>query len=51
MTQYLFQHDYDPCMEYTVTVIPVNRVGNGMSVQTYFPGKPSLFIVTDDKVL
>ena len=41
VTHYSFQHDYDPCvrMEYTVTVIPVNRVGNGMSAQTYFPGK------------
>ena len=33
-------------MEYIVTVISVNRVGNGMSAQTYFPGKPSLFIIT-----
>ena len=39
VTHYSFQHDYDPCVEYTVTVIPVNRVGNGMSAQTYFPGK------------
>ena len=31
MTQYSFQHDCDSCMDYTVTVIPVNRVGNGMS--------------------
>ena len=38
VTHYSFQHDYDPCMDYTVTVIPVNRVGNGMPAQTSFPG-------------
>ena len=53
MTHYSFQRDYDPCMLYTVTVIPVNRVGNGMSTQTSFPGKISLFIiiVTNDSRL
>ena len=53
VTHYSFQCDYDPCMLYTVTVIPVNRVGNGMSTQTSFPGKISLFIiiVTNDSRL
>ena len=39
VTHYSFQQDYDPCMEYTVTVIPVNGVSNGTSTHTYFPGK------------
>ena len=38
-THYLFQQDFNPCVEYNVTVTPVNEVGNGSSSQLSFPSK------------
>ncbi len=32
-THYLFQQDFNPCVEHIVTVTPVNEVGNGSSSQ------------------
>ena len=33
-TKYLFQFNYNPCLNYTISVIPVNPAGNGTSTQT-----------------
>ena len=38
-THYLFQQDFNPCVEYNVTVTPVNEVGNGNSSLLSFPSK------------
>ena len=38
-THYLFQQDFNPCVEYNVTVTPVNGVGNGSSSLLSFPSK------------
>ena len=33
-----YLYNFDPCVEYTVTVIPSNIFGNGTSAQIRFPG-------------
>ncbi len=39
-THYLFQQDFDPCVEHSVTVTSVNEVGDGSSSRPLsFPSK------------
>ncbi len=38
-THYLFQQDFNPCVEHNVIVTSVNQVGNGSSSRLSFPSK------------
>ena len=38
MTQYSVDLEYDPCVEYSVSIIAVNPVGNGTAAVIPFPG-------------